>query len=180
MTRRGRLGAMFALIASVGALVALQSVDAAAATVVPFSARMYLCNFEPETDRLSGDKMLHFYNAVNHNLWVATTPLVTGWEDNVVDGNINLANSTGVAQPHSVMRPFAYDGTWDVIVHVTVTPTGLDAHGEGHGTGALQGGSIRFRSTGAIDLQPGENPCSDVFLFAGTIAGEVLIPGSAA
>ena len=176
--RSGLKAAALVVAALAGATLA--PLNASAATTVPFTARMYLCSFEPETDRLSGDKMLHFYNAVNHNLWIATTPLVTGWEDNVVNGNINVANSTGVAQPHSVMRPFAYDGTWDVIVHVTVTPTGLDAHGEGHGTGALQGRSIRFHQTGAIDLQPGENPCSDDFLFAGTLAGEVLTPGPAA
>ena len=158
----------------------LAPLSATAATTVPFTARMYLCSFEPSTDRMSGGGILHFRGAVNHNLWVATTPLVTGWEDNVVNGNINLADSSGVAQPHSVMRPFAYNGTWDVIVHVTVSPTGLDAHGEGHGTGALHGRSIRFHQTGAIDLQPGENPCSDLFLFASTLAGEVLIPGPAA
>lgn len=174
------LRAIVLVVAMLGAGAALVPLNAAAATSVPFTARMYLCSFEPSTDRISGGGILHFRGAVNHNLWVATTPLVTGWEDNVVNGNINLAKGTGVAQPHSVMRPFAYDGTWEVVVHVTVTPTGLDAHGEGHGTGALQGMSIRFHSTGEIDLQPGGNPCSDVFLFAGTLAGEVLISGSAA
>ena len=159
-------------------MAALQPLNAAAETVVPFIARMYLCSFEPETDRLSGDKMLHFYNAVNHNLWIATTPLITGWEDNTVDGTVNLATGTGVAHPHSVMRPFAYEGTWQVVVHVTVTPTGLDAHGTGHGTGALQSMTMKFHGAGAIDLQPGENPCSDQFLFAGLLAGEILIPGS--
>lgn len=178
MTRRGRLGALFALITSVGALVALQPVHAAAATVVPFSARMYLCSFEPETDRLSGDKMLHFYNAVNHNLWVATTPLITGWEDNSVDGTVNLATGAGVAHPHSVMRPFAYDGTWQVVVQVRVTPAGLDANGTGHGTGALQRMTMKFQGAGSIDVQPGENPCSDVFNFAGLLEGEVLVAGA--
>ena len=178
MTRPGRLGALFALVASASALLALQPVHAAAASVVPFSARMYLCSFEPEIDRVSGNKMLHLYNAVNHNLWVATTPLITGWEDNTVDGTINLEKGTGVAHAHSVMRPFAYDATWQVVVQLTVTPSGLDAYGIGHGTGALRGMTMKFRGAGAIDLQPGENPCSDVFLFAGLLDGEILVPGS--
>lgn len=162
-----------------GVAAGLAPADAAATTTVPFTARMYLCSFEPETDRVSGDKILHIYNAVNHNLWVATTPLITGLEDNSVDATINLTTGTGVAHAHSVMRPFAYDGTWQVIVQLTVTPTGLEGDGIGHGTGALQGMTMKFHPTGAILLQPGENPCSDEFLFAGLLAGEVFIPGNA-
>ncbi len=162
-----------------GAAAGLTPANATATTTIPFTARMYLCSFEPEIDRVSGDKILHLYNAVNHNLWVATTPLITGWEDNSVDATINLATGTGVAHPHSVMRPFAYDGTWQVVVQLTVTPTGLQGDGTGHGTGALQGMTMKFHPTGGIQLQPGENPCSDEFLFAGLLAGEVFIPANA-
>jgi hypothetical protein len=168
------------LLVTFGIFGGLPPINVAAATVVPFTARMYLCSFEPETDRTSGDKMLHFYNGVNHNLWVASTPLVSGREDNIVDGTVDLATSSGVAHPHGVIRPAAYDGVWEEVVLVTVTPTGLQAHGTARGTGALLGMTMKFHSTGAVfDLPAGVNPCSDTFNFAGLFEGEVLIPAGA-
>ena len=76
------------------------------------------------------------------------------------------------------MRQGARPSAWQVVVQFKVTRTGLRVHGTGHGTGALRGMTMKSHDVGAVDLQPGENPCSDVYLFAGLLAGEVLIPAA--
>jgi len=182
MIRTGRSRYVAALMAAaMGVAAAFSSslnASASSVTTVPFTAVFYGCGSVDPTVNVSGDKILHFRDAVNFNYWVASTPLMTGPEFNTVNGNINLDTGFGVAHPHEVLTPVGYDGTWEFSVRIKVTPDGLLADAVGHGTGVFRGMLLKWTQTGSMEIGPGENPCGDL-PFAATIAGEIQMPASA-
>jgi hypothetical protein len=163
---------------SLGLALALTLVLAAPALGAPvrihFEGVFYGCDGEDPEEWLSGN-VLHFRNAVNENLWVTGNPLLDGTEINVVDGNINLKNFGGVAHPRSTLTPDAVDGTWKMEIKVTVGEDELTARGVGRGTGDLRGMTLFFRSPAALEIDPSDNPCSDL-PFAAVVEGEILAP----
>lgn len=147
----------------------------AAAPTIAFEGVFYPCSGgDPSSEWVSGN-VLHFRGATNHNLWVTGEPLLDGFADNVVDADINLKTGAGVAHARESLRPAAVEGTWEITVTVFVDATGLTAHGEGYGTGELQGLTIELQNPGIVELSPGTNPCSDV-PEAVLIEGEIRSP----
>jgi hypothetical protein len=164
------LGIAFAMVAPVAA-------RAGASEIIEFDGRFYPCHSGPDEKFWIGGNALHFRGATNHNLWVTGTPLLDGFADNVVNGDINLKTGSGVAHARETLRPEAIDGTWEIQVTVTVAPDGLTAHGSGRGTGDLEGMTMDFRHVGDVALALGENPCSDV-PFAAHLLGSIRIPAA--
>jgi hypothetical protein len=154
--------------------LALVSPVAAAPERLPFAGVFYPCG-GTNGEEFIGGNVLHFRDAENHNLWSTGNPLLDGPEVNFVNGDINLKTGGGVAHPRTTVYPVAVDGTWEIQITVTVGADGLTAHGMGHGTGELQGMTIFFSNPGAIDIDPADNPCSDL-PFAVLIEGEILAP----
>lgn len=157
--------------------IALVSQVAAAPERIPFAGVFCPCGGTNGEEFISGN-VLHFRDAESYNLWSTGNPLLDGPEVNVVSGDINLLTGRGVAHPRTTVYPVAVDGSWEIQITVTVATDGLTAHGVGHGSGDLQGMTILFRNPGAIDVDPSDNPCSDL-PFAALIEGEILAPRGA-
>jgi hypothetical protein len=153
---------------------ALASPAAAAPLRIPFAGVFYPCG-GTSGEEFSAGNVFHFRSAENYNLWATGNPLLDGPEVNTVNGDINLQTGRGVAHPRTTVFPVAVDGTWDIQITVTVGVEGLTAHGVGHGTGDLHGMTIFFSNPGAIEIDPEDNPCSDL-PFAVLIEGEILAP----
>lgn len=164
------------LSAALSLSLALASAGPAAAqpTRISFEGRMYLCSFTDGHEWFAGN-VYHFRGATNHNRWVTGHPLLDGFADNVVNGDINVKQGLVIAHPRETVKPDAFDGTWEIQVTVRIGPDGQSASGVGRGTGELRGMTIFFRALGGVELSPGENPCSDI-PFAGLIEGEILVP----
>ncbi len=179
-TRRWRAAAsLVAVVASLAALVALPvNVGAASVMRIPFTGLRFACSGTDGQVSVSGDKILHIRNATNHSLWVTSSPYLNGFADNVVDANIDLATDIGEARIQESLKPTTYNGTWESVVQLRITPHGAEAEGVGHGTGELTGLTIRWAKTGNYEVAPGVNPCGDS-RFGPTLAGEILVPASA-
>jgi hypothetical protein len=155
-------------------VLALTSPVTAAPERIPFAGVFYPCG-GTSGEEFAGGNVLHFRNAENYNLWFTGNPLLDGPEVNVVSGDINVRFGRGVAHPRTTVYPVAVDGTWQIQITVTVRDDGLTAHGVGHGTGDLHGLTIFFSNPGAVEIDPEDNPCSDL-PFAVLIEGEILAP----
>jgi len=177
-TQKRRLASLVAVAASVAAVLSFPlNSGAASVTAIPFTAIRYGCSATDGEAFVTADKILHVRNAINHNLWVASTPYLTGYADNVVNADIDLATGVGNAHPHQTMKPFAYEGTWEAQVQIKIRPDGNESDGVGHGTGVLTGMTVRWQVTG--NFVTDSNPCGNN-PFAATLAGEIQIPASAA
>ncbi len=164
-----------------GSLLALMIVLAAptsatAGTRVAWTGLMFGCTFEDGQVRTSADKLLHIYNFNNHNFWVTSSPLISGHEDNVVHGTINLETGTAVAQPRTTVHPAAYqDSTWEGVIQVRFTASGPSGTGVLRGTGALHDMTLTVNQYTTAQVPPEDSPCGgggDV----GVMRGEIRTP----
>jgi hypothetical protein len=143
------------------------------ATTTTFEGYVYGCSATPpQVSRLTPGWTLHFSGAGNVNRWTTDSPLVSGLEYNAVDANINLNNGIVRAQATATVVPDAVNGTWEIRFLVK-GPEG--ASGVGHGTGELEGKTLRFHITPG---QPGPNLCDPTSTFIASIEGEIVTPAT--
>ena len=176
-THKRHMASLLAVVASAAAVLAFPlHAGAAPVSLVPFTAIRYGCSGTDGEAFVTADKMLHIRNATNHNLWVASTPYLTGYADNVVNADIDLSTGVGNAHPQQTMKPFVYDGTWESQVQIKFRPDGTETDAVGHGTGVLTGMTIKWRVIGRFATEA--NPCGND-PFAARLAGEIHMPSSA-
>ncbi|MGH7663266.1 MAG: hypothetical protein ACRENI_03065 [Gemmatimonadaceae bacterium] len=129
------------------------------ATRTEFAGFIHFCESAPfENVRLTPGSTLHLDGARNQNLWVTGNPLVDGIAENVVGGMINLNNGTGVGHLEVAVTPEAVEGTWEIKSTVKIVggaPGG--SRGVGHGTGELDGMTIRYTAEPPVF---GQNSCN--------------------
>ena len=166
---------------TIGSLLALAvllsaPVGGSAGSRVTWTGLMFGCAFEDGQVRLSADKLLHIYDFDNHNYWVTSSPLVSGPEDNIVHGTINLDTGSAVAQPRTTIHPAAYPGsTWEGVIQVRFTAGGPTGVGVFRGTGGLQGMTLKVDQYTTAVVDPALSPCGGGG-NVGVMRGEVLIP----
>jgi hypothetical protein len=131
----------------------------AAPTRTSFDGYIYFCSDGQPPDRewFAPGGTLHFRNAGNTNQWDMGNPLIDGIETNEVDLNLNFNGGVGFVHGTSPLVPFAVSGTWQIKFHVN-TSNGT-ARGVGHGTGNLQGMSLKFSNVVSTATTP-PNPCN--------------------
>ena len=152
-------------------------VVSAQATRTEFEGFLYGCSSTPpEEQTVTNGGVLHFKRGRNLNLFVTDSPLVDGYERNVVDANINLKTGTGVGHLRSTITPDAVDGTWEynMTVKVGIGGGGEGGQAVGHGTGELDGMKIKF--TARRLTEPAENLCNPDNSFVAAIKGVIISP----
>lgn len=123
---------------------------------------------------ISHGGVYHFRNGENVNRWVTGNPLIDGVENNVADMNLNLKNGTGTIHLDLSVRPDAVNGTWEIRQTVQFRdfePVGTS--GVGHGTGELQGLTLKFTAEGAAPIP---EACGPEGGFGPAIQGVILGP----
>lgn len=118
---------------------------------------------------------LHLHGVGNRNQWVTGNSLIDGFEENAVLLNLNLKNGTGTAQLDVTLEPDAVNGTWEIRQTVKVVdfaPAG--SKGVGHGTGELQGMTIKFTT---LPPAGGASLCNPE-MGRGAVHGVVIAPAS--
>jgi hypothetical protein len=112
---------------------------------------------------------LHF-RASNENRWVTGNPLIDGVERNTVAANFNNTGQ-GVVHLDSSLKPDAVNGNWEIQTHLSLPD--FVGSGVGHGTGDLQGMTIKF----TFDLAAGPSDCNPDGP-KGHVHGVILSPAS--
>ena len=95
---------------------------------------------------------LHF-SAANENRWVTGNPLIDGIERNTVAANFNPTGQ-GIVHLYSSLKPDAVNGTWEIVTQLSLPE--FVGGGVGHGTGDLQGMTIKF----TFDIAAGPSDCN--------------------
>jgi hypothetical protein len=143
------------------------------ASTTEFNGFVDFCASEPQTNfKITPGGTLHFLGA-NENRWVTGNPLIDGVEQNTVLANINLKQGTGNVHLDLSLKPDAVDGTWEIRQTVNIrdgAPAG--SSGVGHGTGDLQGMTIKFTTEPGV---AGDNICNADMPVA-PLQGEILSP----
>jgi hypothetical protein len=83
---------------------------------------------------------VHF-GVANENRWVTGNALIDGLEHNTGDANVSRQGQVVVRLRNS-LKPDAVNGTWEMVQQVRIGD-GVST-GVGHGTGDLQGMTIKF------------------------------------
>jgi hypothetical protein len=83
---------------------------------------------------------VHF-GVANENRWVTGNPLIDGLEHNTGDANVSRQGQVVVRLQNS-LKPDAVNGTWEMVQQVRIGD-GVST-GVGHGTGDLQGMTMKF------------------------------------
>jgi hypothetical protein len=83
---------------------------------------------------------LHF-RVSNENRWVTGNSLIDGVERNTGAANFNNTGE-GVVHLYSSLKPDAVNGTWEIVTQLSLPD--FVGSGVGHGTGDLQGMTIKF------------------------------------
>lgn len=147
----------------------------AAATETNFAGFIDFCvEFVPSKLFITPGAIFHLVTT-NQNRWVTGNPLIDGVEHNAVLANINLKNGNGAAHLDVSLQPDAVNGTWEIRQTLTFRdgfPIG--SSGVGHGTGDLQGMTIKFTTAPAV---PVDNVCNPD-LPGGPVTGVILSPAS--
>jgi hypothetical protein len=121
------------------------SVGEVSAASTGFSGFVNFCvSDDPTRFRITPGATLHF-SASNENRWVTGNPLIDGVEYNTVAANINLKNGEGVVHLDLSLKPDAVNGTWEIKQQLSL-PERVSS-GVGHGTGDLQGMTIKFTTS---------------------------------
>ena len=156
-------------------LSTLGSAAAAPATQTQFEGFINFCASAAD-DRviLTPGGTLHARLTGNRNQWVTANSLVDGAEENAVLLNLNLKNGTGAAHLDVTLRPDAVNGTWEIrqlVRIVDFAPAG--STGVGHGTGELQGMTIKFTT-----LPAGAGSVCSPELGRAAVEGVILSPAT--
>jgi hypothetical protein len=146
------------------------SVEAAAASSAEFDGFVNFCQGATTYFRVTPGGTAHF-GVSNENRWVTGNPLVDGIEHNTGAANVNPHGQV-VVSLHNSLKPDAVNGTWEIVQQFRV-PDGIST-GVGHGTGDLQGMTIKF--TTDPEFVPGSvcNPDN----FKAGVHGVILSPAS--
>jgi hypothetical protein len=146
---------------------------AAVTTRTEFEGFIHPCGGTVTEERVTPGNVLHLL-ATNRNEWVTGNRLVDGTETNVARININLKTGRGVANIQSTITPEGVEGTWELRYQVKVTGgTPGTARGVGHGTGELQGMTLKFTAQPPV---PGENTCNPEIPFVVPVQGVIIAP----
>jgi hypothetical protein len=113
---------------------------------------------------------LHFQVA-NVNQWVTGNPLIDGIEHNTGSAKINPQGQVVVTLQNS-LKPDAVNGTWEMIQQLRIGDA--VSTGVGHGTGDLQGMTIKF-TTNPEFISTSE--CNPDLAHAG-VHGVILSPAT--
>lgn len=114
----------------------------------------------------------HFRNGENVNRWVTGNPLIDGAENNVADMNLNLKNGTGTIHLDLSVKPDAVSGTWEIRQTVQFRDfEPISVSGVGHGTGELQGLTLKFTGEGPAPIPEACGPDGG---FGPAIQGVIL------
>jgi hypothetical protein len=117
------------------------SVAASPASSTEFDGFINFCvSDDPSRFKITPGGTIHF-GVSNENRWVTGNPLIDGIEHNTGAANINLNNGQVVVHLELSLKPDAVNGTWEIEQQVR-PPEG--STGVGHGTGDLQGMTIKF------------------------------------
>lgn len=147
------------------------SVAAARASSTEFDGFINFCNNAGLIGfRATPGGAVHF-GVSNENRWVTGNPLIDGIEHNTGAANIN-PDGQGVVNLHLSLKPDAVNGTWEIKQHVTLPE--FVTTGVGHGTGDLQGMTIKFTTDPAFVPT---SVCNPDMLKAG-VHGVILSPAS--
>jgi hypothetical protein len=153
--------------------VVTTSLAVQSASTTEFNGFVDFCASEPPTNfKITPGGTLHFLGA-NENRWVTGNPLIDGVEQNTVLANINLKQGTGDVHLDLSLKPDAVEGTWEIRQTVNIrdgAPAG--SSGVGHGTGDLQGLTIKFTTEPGV---AGDNICNADMPVA-PVHGEILSP----
>ena len=112
---------------------------------------------------------VHF-RVSNENRWVTGNPLIDGVETNTGAANIN-STGQGVVHLTSSLKPDAVNGTWEIQTHLSLPD--FIGFGVGHGTGDLQGMTIKFTT----EPGGGTSVCNPD-MPRGAVHGVILSPAS--
>ena len=135
--------------AAVLVLVTVATAAVASATRTPFVGFIHFCSSgPPDTVIVTPGGTEHIRGATNINQWATGNSLIDGFENNVVLINFNPVS--GIVRLDVTLEPAEYPGsTWEITQTIHFRPDGsVPSHGVGHGTGALQGMTIKFNSNG--------------------------------
>src|SRR4051812_29703364 len=147
------------------------SVAAAPASSTEFDGFVNFCvSDDPTKFKITPGETLHF-TASNENRWVTGNPLIDGVEHNTVAANINLKNGVGVVHLDVSLKPDAVNGTWQIKQQLSL-PERVSS-GVGHGTGELQGMTIKFTT----EPGSGTSICNPD-MPRGAVHGIILSPAS--
>jgi hypothetical protein len=147
------------------------SVGAAAASSTGFDGFINFChNAGVIGFRATPGGTVHF-GVANENRWVTGNPLIDGLEHNTGDANINPDGQVVVRLQNS-LKPDAVNGTWEIVQQLRIGD-GVST-GVGHGTGDLQGMTIKFTTDPAFVPT---SVCNPDDLKAG-VHGVILSPAS--
>ena len=147
------------------------SVAAAGAPSTEFDGFVNFCvSDDPTRFKITPGETLHF-SASNENRWVTGNPLIDGVEHNTVAANINLKNGQGVVHLDLSLKPDAVNGTWEIKQQLSL-PERVSS-GVGHGTGDLQGMTIKFTT----EPGGGTSVCNPD-MPRGAVHGVILSPAS--
>jgi hypothetical protein len=142
-------------------------VAGARASTTEFNGFENFCHPGDPTDFKLAGGTVHF-TVTNENMWVTGNPLVDGIEHNtgraIIDPHglvVNLDNS---------LKPDAVNGTWEIRQQFRI-PDGTTS-GVGHGTGDLQGMTIKFTTDPIIPSPSACNPDQ----FKAAVHGVILSP----
>ena len=145
------------------------SVAAAGASSTEFNGFINFCQGDFTGFRVTPGGTAHLAVA-NEHLWVTGNPLIDGIERNTGSGVIN---------PHGIvvnldlsLKPAAVSGTWEIRQQFRI-PDGTTS-GVGHGTGDLQGMTIKFTTDPIIDSPSSCNPD----MQKAAVHGVILSPAS--
>jgi hypothetical protein len=112
---------------------------------------------------------VHF-RVSNENRWVTGNSLIDGIESNTGAANFNNTGQ-GVVHLDSSLKPDAVNGTWEIQTHLSLPD--FVGSGVGHGTGDLQGMTIKF----TFELAAGPSDCNSEGP-KGHLHGVILSPAS--
>jgi hypothetical protein len=147
------------------------SVTGAPASSTEFDGFINFCvSDDPTRFKITPGETLHF-TASNENRWVTGNPLIDGVERNTVAANINLKNGQGVVHLDVSLKPDAVNGTWEIKQQLSL-PERVSS-GVGHGTGDLQGMTIKFTTSPG----GGTSVCNPD-MPAAPVQGVILSPAS--
>jgi hypothetical protein len=141
------------------------------ATRTKFDGFIHFCEITPPDDiRVTPGNTVHITGAKNRNLFDTGNPLVDGFLENVVDVNNNLNNLTGSVHITAILSPFAVDGTWEIqATNQLIRGVLIGVRAVGHGTGELQGMTIKYNGIGQEIGVNTCNPNNDSAIIEGVI-----------
>jgi hypothetical protein len=119
--------------------LALSASSGASASSTEFNGFINFCQGGTTYFRATPGGTAHF-GVSNENRWVTGNPLIDGVEHNT--GAANANQELVVVSLHNSLKPDAVNGTWEIVQQFRV-PDGVST-GVGHGTGDLQGMTIKF------------------------------------